>query len=381
MIARLTVCAALAVLSLAVVSGCASPSDAATTAVASSTATSTPRATDATGTVPLAGAGTSWQGDRIDTWTAAFTDTTPQITYSTSTTASARALFSSGRIDFLGADRAFMTTEIEGSTFAGCASGSGLTEIPVSIGAISVVYNLPGVDELKLDAGTLAGIFTGDITEWDDPAIVAQNPDADLPHRTITPVHLSGASGITSNFTDYLSAGAEAVWTYGSVDRWPDLDSRTTTTTDKATSTATATDDAATAVAETWGSIGYVDTVTDEGLSSALLRVGDAYVAASAASAANAVTAITTQTEQTTRVSVEIDRTPAKGVYPLAVVNYLIGCAAYTDPVVTDEVRTLFGSAVSADAQAQVADTGLAPVTASLRARAIAALALMGATD
>ena len=84
---------------------------------------------------------------------------------------------------------------------------------PNYISAIAVVYNLPGVDELNLTPATVAGIFHGDITTWNDPAIAADNPDAELPSTAITPVHRSDDSGTTKNFTDYLSKAAGDVWT------------------------------------------------------------------------------------------------------------------------------------------------------------------------
>ncbi|MFT4306360.1 MAG: phosphate ABC transporter substrate-binding protein PstS [Microbacterium sp.] len=366
MIPRLTVYAAVAILALTA-SGCSVLTDAPTTPTPSTSTTAyTPRPTDASGTVPLTGAGLSWQAGRIDTWTAALADPQPQVTYTTRTTQSARTLFAQGAVDFIGTDRTFTDSEIESTTFTGCSADSELAEIPVAISAISVVYDLPGIDELQLDASTVAGIFTGRITEWDDPAIAAENPDVTLPDISITPVHATGPSGVTSNFTDYLSAAAEPVWTYGSVDRWPQLGGRGTT-------------DVAGTVAETIGSIGYVETTDAGGLAAALLRVGDTYVAATTTAAARAVQAVTAETEEpSTRVGVEIDRTPDEGAYPLAMVKYLIGCRSYPDPAVTVEVQALFTAAVSVNGQAGVTATGLTPVTGSLRIRAEAALALMG---
>ncbi len=56
-----------------------------------------------------------------------------------------------------------------------------------------------------MSAATIANIFNGTITTWNDPAIVAENPDAELPATAITPVHRSDESGTTKNFTDYLA--------------------------------------------------------------------------------------------------------------------------------------------------------------------------------
>ena len=79
-------------------------------------------------------------------------------------------------------------------------------QFPVAAGAITVSYNLPGVKSgLKLDGPTIAEIFSGKITKWDDPAIKSLNPGVSLPSTSITVVHRSDSSGTTEGFTTYLS--------------------------------------------------------------------------------------------------------------------------------------------------------------------------------
>ncbi len=82
-----------------------------------------------------------------------------------------------------------------------------LTQWPQVIGAIVPVVNLEGISggELTLDGATLAKIFLGEITKWDDPAIKKLNPKAKLPAASIVVVHRSDGSGTTFNFTNYLS--------------------------------------------------------------------------------------------------------------------------------------------------------------------------------
>jgi len=81
-----------------------------------------------------------------------------------------------------------------------------LWHIPTVAGAVVVSYNLPGDPKLKLDGPTLAGIYLGTITKWNDPAIAGQNPDVSLPAQDITVVHRSDGSGTSYIFTDYLSS-------------------------------------------------------------------------------------------------------------------------------------------------------------------------------
>jgi len=83
----------------------------------------------------------------------------------------------------------------------------GLIQWPAIMGGIVPVVNLDGVNpgDLVLDGPTLAGIFQGKITKWNDPAIVKLNPKAKLTDQAIAVVHRSDGSGTTFNFTDYLS--------------------------------------------------------------------------------------------------------------------------------------------------------------------------------
>ncbi|HJJ24938.1 MAG: phosphate ABC transporter substrate-binding protein PstS [Crenarchaeota archaeon] len=84
---------------------------------------------------------------------------------------------------------------------------SGTLHIPESIGGVVVVYNLPEVPNngLKLTTDAIAGIFLGEITKWNDPAITAANPGLNLPDKAIVTAHRSDGSGTTFIFTDYLS--------------------------------------------------------------------------------------------------------------------------------------------------------------------------------
>lgn len=83
--------------------------------------------------------------------------------------------------------------------------GGPVIQVPVVLGGVSVAYNLPGVNDLKLSPGVLADIFLGKIAKWNDPAIAKLNAGAKLPDSAIVVVHRSDGSGTTYTFTDYLS--------------------------------------------------------------------------------------------------------------------------------------------------------------------------------
>lgn len=84
---------------------------------------------------------------------------------------------------------------------------AGLVQFPVVIGAVVPVINVPGIrpGQLTLDGPTLANIFLGRITRWNDAAIARLNPGVSLPARNIAVVHRSDGSGTTFNFSSYLA--------------------------------------------------------------------------------------------------------------------------------------------------------------------------------
>jgi len=106
-------------------------------------------------------------------------------------------------VDF-GASDGIMSDDEEA---AAEAAGGPIMHIPMTAGAVAIIFHLDGIDpgDLKLTPDVLAGIYLGNITEWDDPAITAINPGVSLPGSDIAVVHRSDGSGTTYIFTNYLS--------------------------------------------------------------------------------------------------------------------------------------------------------------------------------
>lgn len=105
--------------------------------------------------------------------------------------------------------------------------GGDILYVPTVVAPITIAYNLSGVDNLKLSPDTIAKIFQRQIKTWDDPAILADNPDAKSLKGNIVVAHRSDSSGTTENFTKFLDKAAGAsgsgVWTLksGSTIEWP----------------------------------------------------------------------------------------------------------------------------------------------------------------
>ncbi len=103
-----------------------------------------------------------------------------------------------GTVDFGASDAAMTDAEI-------AKVKQGVILVPTAGGAVSVVYNVPGVSNLKLSRTTLPGIFSGQITKWNDPKIKADNPGVNLPNLPIKSVVRADSSGTTFIFTNHLS--------------------------------------------------------------------------------------------------------------------------------------------------------------------------------
>jgi phosphate transport system substrate-binding protein len=90
-------------------------------------------------------------------------------------------------------------------------TNSNVLHIPAALGPVAVIFNLPGVDELRLNAQVLSEIFLGKIIRWNDKKIAALNPNVKLPNLLVSAAHRSDGSGTTFIFTSYLTA-VSAEW-------------------------------------------------------------------------------------------------------------------------------------------------------------------------
>ena len=317
------------------------------------------------------GAGSSAQDAAQQAWIAGFQTSNPGVTinYEPSGSGAGRTAFISGAVAYAGSDSALSTDELK-KTFAACAAGTLPFEVPNYISPIAVAFNVPGVTELNLDSATLAGIFSGAITKWDDPKIAALNSGAKLPSAAITAVHRSDNSGTTSNFTDYLAKTAPSVWTVAASGDFP-----TAFKGEAAKGTAGVAD----ALTNGTNTIGYIDASKIGKLTAAKIKVGDKFVAYTPAAAAAAVAASPAVTgRDKTDMAIAINRTTTDSAqYPLVLVSYLIGCNTYTDATFAALVKPYFQYILSPAGQTLAEKS--AGGAALSNAQATAALAIVGA--
>lgn len=166
----------------------------------------------------ITGAGSSFVYPVISKWSAAYAGKTGnRVNYQSIGSGGGIAQIKAGTVDFGASDM-----PLDEATLA----KFGLGQFPDVIGGIVPAYNVAGVapGKLVLDGPTLANIFLGRITRWNDPAIARLNPGLQLPGAKITVVHRSDGSGTSFNFTNYLSK-ISAEWKAkvgeGTAVKWP----------------------------------------------------------------------------------------------------------------------------------------------------------------
>ncbi|SFP01154.1 phosphate transport system substrate-binding protein [Geodermatophilus dictyosporus] len=311
----------------------------------------------------LVGAGASSQQAAMEAWQAGFQGEYPDVDFSYDPVGSGggREQFIAGATDFAGSDAALDDEELTAAQER--CSGGEVFELPNYVSPIAVIFNLEGVDELDLQPATIAGIFTGAIANWNDPAIAADNPDATLPDQAITPVHRGDDSGTTDNFTDYLFQTAGDVWTAEPDGVWPLPGGEA----------ANGTSGVVGVVESTAGAVTYADASRAGDLGVVSVGVGSEFVAPSAEAAAAVVEnspAVEGRGEYD--FAIEVNRqTEGSGEYPIVLVSYHIGCIQYDDQAAADNVKAFMSYVISEDGQQTAADNaGNAPISESLREQA-----------
>jgi phosphate transport system substrate-binding protein len=167
----------------------------------SSSSSSSPGATSSSGSGTISGAGSTFAAPVYEQWASSQSGLT--VNYQAVGSGAGITSLAAKTVDF-GASDPPLKPEDEESI---AKNGSPAVEIPMFLGAITVSYNLPGVQTgLKLDGKTIADIYLGNVKTWDDAEIKALNPGVSLPSTAITVIHRSDSSGTTSGFTSFLAA-------------------------------------------------------------------------------------------------------------------------------------------------------------------------------
>ena len=282
------------------------------------------------------------------------------LSYNPTGSGAGRQQFIAKQVDFAGSDSALAKEQVDQA--AQRCGGNPAWNLPLVFGPVAMAYNVEGVDKLVLNADTLAKIFQGQITKWNDPAIAALNSGTNLPVSDIKPVYRSDSSGTTDNFQKYLAAAAPQSWTKGSGSEFQG----------GAGEGAQKSSGVVQAVQATPGAIGYVEKspAAAAGLPFALIDNGSGAVELTDDNAKTAINAARFAAEGDD-LALDLNSlyaTKESGAYPLILATYEVVCSKGYDADTAAAVKSFL--TVSANqGQANLSAAGYIPLPDSFKER------------
>jgi len=307
--------------------------------------------------VTLNASGATFQKAAQEVSIEAFTKANPniKINYGGGGSGKGRQDFADQVVDFACSDAPYKPED------AKKVKGGEFFYIPNVLGAITVSYDVPGVDKLQLSSDTLAKIFQRDIKKWNDDAIVADNPGATLPDLDIVVARRADGSGTTENFTKYLDKAAAGTWKLksGSTVEWP-----------PDTQAGNGNGGVAQIVKSTKGAIGYVDLSDAKGSKltfAAIKNHNGKYVMPDAAG----VTAAGDGIEVGDDLIFSALDANGDAAYPITAQSWCLAYAKQTDKAKGAAVKAYLKFLIT-DAQPLLAEVDFAPIPKSLQDKALA---------
>ncbi len=336
---------------------CGKKDDAGTGGGTASGAPGAPGAPSRGGSVTLNASGATFQQAAQEVTIEAFTKANKgtKINYGAGGSGKGRQDFADQVVDFACSDAPYKEADL------GKLGGREFFYIPNVLGAITVSYNLDGVEGLQLSAETVAKIFQRAITKWNDPAIAADNPGAKLPDSAIVVARRSDGSGTTENFTKYLELAAPAAWKLksGSTVEWP-----------ADTQAGNGNGGVAQIVKSTKGAIGYVDLSDAKASGLRFAKVKNkagTYVEPTA----GGVTAAGEGIEVKDNLIFSALDAAGPAAYPITAQSWCMVYSKQTDKAKGEALKAYFKFMVT-DAQALLPAIDFAPIPKSLQDKALA---------
>ncbi len=293
------------------------------------------------------------------------------LSYNPTGSGAGREQFVAGNVDFAGSDSAIK--EEQAAQAAERCGGNPAWNLPLVFGPIAMAYNVEGVEGLVLNGDTLAKIFQGQITKWNDPAIAALNEGKTLPDVNITPIYRSDSSGTTDNFQKYLEAASGGAWTKGDGSEFQG----------GAGEGAQKSAGVAQAVQATPGAIGYVEKgfADQAGISYAQIDNGSGPVELTDESAGKAIDAAKFAAEgnDLTLDLASLYGTQEAGAYPLVLATYEIVCSNGYDAETAAAVKSFLTIAAN-DGQSGLSAAGYVPLPEKFKERLLTSIDAIGST-
>ena len=300
----------------------------------------------------ITGSGASFPFPLYAAWFQALRSEGLRIDYQSTGSGAGVQAFINRTVDFAASDSAMSDEQL-------AQVNGGALVLPMTAGTIVLAYNLPGVADLKLPRDVYPAIFTGEVTRWNDPKIVAANPGVTLPDQPITVVRRSDSSGTTFVFTKHLSAISDTFETKmgtGTTVQWPSLP----------TFVGAPRNDGVTAtVMQTPGAIGYIEWgfAKLSNLPTALLQNKDgAYVLGAAAGGAAALASADLSGED---LRIWVQDPSGAEAYPITTFTWMLFYKSHGRPQIAEGLRQMTTWALDAG-QAMAEELGYVPLPAAV---------------
>jgi phosphate transport system substrate-binding protein len=291
-----------------------------------------------------------------------------KVSYNANGSGSGREQFIAGHVDFAGADSPLVSEQI--APAAKRCNGHPAWDLPLVFGPVAMVYNLPGIQALVVSGDALAKIFSGMITNWNDPTLMALNRGVALPDGRITPIYRTDPSGTTDNLQRYLTVAAPQSWTWGVGTKFQGGVGQ------GAASSAGVVE----AVRATPGAIGYVEKgfADQAGVPYAQIDNGSGAVPLTNDTARNGVNAAKFVASGNDLVLdlASIYGSHELNAYPFVLATYEIVCSAGYDADTAAAIKS-FLAAAAGDGQAGLLSGGYVPVPDKVKERLVAAIDAM----
>jgi phosphate transport system substrate-binding protein len=352
---------------------CGSDNNAGTSATTGASGTGSADAADCGGKNSVTAEGSTAQQNAIAVFNQVWGQkcSGKNLSYNPTGSGAGREQFVAGNVDFAGSDSVIKDEQAQQA--AQRCGGNPAWNLPLVFGPIALAYNVEGVEDLVLNGDTLAKIFQGQITTWNDPAIAALNEGKTLPDGKVTPIFRSDSSGTTDNFQKYLAAAAPQTWTKGDGSEFQG----------GAGEGAQKSAGVAQAVQATPGSIGYVEKgfADQAGIPYAQIDNGSGPVELTDESAGKAIDAAQFAGEGND-LALDLNSlygTKEAGAYPLVLATYEIVCSNGYDAETATAVKSFLTVAAN-DGQGGLSDAGYVPLPDRFKERLLSSIDAIGST-
>ena len=317
----------------------------------------------------LKASGSTAQANAMTRFVKAFEQACPDQTLNYTPNGSGAGIreFNGNQTDFGGSDSPL--SQDEASAAQQRCGGAPAWNLPTVFGPIAVTFNINTVTSLNLDGPTLAKIFNGGITTWNDPAIQALNPGTTLPGQPVHVVFRSDESGTTDNFQKYLDAASNNAWGKGGGKTFKG----------GVGEGAKGNDGTSAAVKATDGSITYNEWSFAQAqhlnMAKIVTSAGPDAVAISSDSVGKTIAgaAVKGQGNDLVLDTLSFYKPAQAGSYPIVLATYEVVCSKYPDAQVGTAVKAFLQSTIGAG-QNGLADNGYIPIPDSFKSRLSAAV-------